>query len=278
MINIDEYKRVCRLAQLVEASNSKTTLFKTFDQKECIELINGKLVISKIIEMKDKTKEKCITDTPEAKEILAVIGAFEKDVRSVTDEPKKVDAKSIEKTENKSQEVFSEVTILNNIPKILGNESIITPLDLEAWKKLSTFERILLFQKTPKGLIKKRRGFLLPEFAGRNKKDLTDENFQMFSYIPANTMKLSANIAFLFEWSCVVESEKYFDDEICLRGYIQVEINGKLFRRPCGGSCKKKGMMDWGDTMQGAISEMEKRGIYDFLHGDVRRGEVDETN
>ena len=90
-------------------------------------------------------------------------------------------------------------------------------------------------------------------------------------------MKQSANIAFLYEWSAVVESEKYFDDEICLRGYFQVEINGKLFRRPCGGSCKKKGMMDWGDTMEGAISEMEKRGIYNFLHGDVKRGEFDEN-
>jgi len=87
MIKIDEYKRVCKLAGLVEASNSKTNLYKTFNQSECVELINGKLNISKIIEMKDKTKEKVITEKAESKEIIAVVGAFEKDARGVTVEP-----------------------------------------------------------------------------------------------------------------------------------------------------------------------------------------------
>jgi hypothetical protein len=264
----------------MEVSNSKTHAFKTFDQSEGIELVAGKIQTFQIVEMKDKTKEKAISEKPISKEIIAVIGAFEKDVRSITDESKKIDEPIIEKATKESSKAISRiegVSSVNIIPEILEEKRIITPQDIEAWKKLSTFERILLFQKTPKSIISKRRGFLLPEFAGKDKKTLTDENFQMFSYIPANTMKQSANIAFLFEWSAVVESEKYFDDEICLRGYFQVEINGKLFRRPCGGSCKKKGMMDWGDTMEGAISEMEKRGIYNFLHGDVKRGEFDES-
>jgi hypothetical protein len=265
MIKQDEFQRVCRLAKLVEVSNSKTFTFKTFDQSEGIELVAGKIQTFQIIEMKDKTKEKAISEKPIAKEIIAVIGAFEKDVRSI-EEPKK----------EMSLGAGMSADPLNAIPEILEEKRIITPQDLEAWKKLSTFERILLFQKTAKGLIKQRRGFLLPEFAGKDKKTLTNDHFKMFTYLDGNVMKHSANIAFLYEWSAVVESEKYFDNEVCVRGYIQVEINGKMYRRPCGGSGIKKGMMDWGDTMESAITEMIKRGIYHFLHGDVKRGEFDE--
>jgi hypothetical protein len=271
MIKIDEYQRVCRLAKLVEVKDSKTCLFKTFNGIECIELIAGKLVGSAIITMKDGTKEKVVADLIESKEIISVIGAFEKGVRSI-EEPKP--------GEQKPEESKKEIVInpLNAIPDILEEKRIITPSDIEAWKKLSTFERILLFQKTAKGLVKQRRGYLLPEFAGKDKKTLTNDHFKMFNYLDGNVMKHSANIAFLFEWSCVVESEKYFENEVCIRGYIQVEINGKMYRRACGGSGIKKGMMDWGDTMESAITEMTKRGIYHFLHGDVKRGDFNEIN
>lgn len=277
MINIksDEFQRVCKLAKLVEVTASKTFAFKNLSQTEGIKLINGKISLFKIITMKDSTKEKVISEAVDSPQIQSVIGAFVKDVRSIEEDIKQ----RIEKQELKKEEITKEIVInpLNVIPEILEEKRIITPTDIEAWKKLSTFERILLFQKTSNKIVKKRRGFLLPEFAGKDKKTLTDDNYKMFSYIPSNTMKQSANIAFLFQWSAVVESEKYFDDEICLRGYFQVEIDGKQYRKPCGGSCKKKGMMDWGDTMEGAISEMEKRGIYNFLHGDVKRGEFDES-
>lgn len=271
MIKTDEYQRVCRLAKLVEVKDSKTFLFKTFNGKECIELINGKLVGSAIIEMKDKTREKVIVDTMESKEIIAVIGAFEKGIKEV---PAKIDTQ--EQKIDCGIIKANPLDPLNSIPDILEEKRIITPQDIEAWKKLSAFDRILLFQKTNKNLIKTRRGYLLPEFAGRDKKTLTDANFKMFNYLDGNVMKHSANIAFLFEWSCVVESEKYFENEVCVRGYIQVDINGKLYRRACGGSGIKKGMMDWGDTMESAITEMTKRGIYHFLHGDVKRGDFNE--
>lgn len=280
MINVDEYVRVCKLAKLVEVSNSRTALFKTFNGKECIELIAGKLVGSAIITMKDGTKEKVIVDTIESKEIIAVIGAFAPDARTKeqsilpleTGAP--IPTPTIAETLKPKEEIAHNP--INDIPAILEETRIITPQDIEAWKKLSTFERILLFQKTSRGIIKQRRGYLLPEFAGRDKKTLTDEHYKMFQYVDGNTMKHSANIAFLFEWSCVVESEKYFENEVCVRGYIQVEINGKMYRRACGGSGIKKGMMDWGDTMESAITEMTKRGIYHFLHGDVKRGEFDD--
>ncbi len=264
-IDITEYQRVCKLAKLVEVSNSRTYLFKTFDGMECVELVSGKLLVSKIISMKDGSKEKIIIETATSKEIIAVVGAFEKDIRQP----------EVSKQENIKTEIVKEATNpVNIIPAILEEKRIITPQDIEAWQKLSVFDRILLFQKTPKGLIKQRRGYILPEFYGKDIKTLTDDNFQMFQYLDGNTMKRSANIVFLFQWSCVVESEKYFDNEVCVRGYIQVDIDGKMYRRACGGSGIKNDMMDWGDTMEAAITEMTKRGIYHFLHGDVKRGDV----
>jgi len=265
---------VCKLAKLIEVINSKTNAFKLFDNSEGIELVAGKIQTFAIITMKDMTKEKVMTEKPQSKDIIAVIGAFEKEL-SVREEIRKQE--DIKEEVIVIKETMYVANPLNAIPDILEEKRIITPQDIVAWKSMSTFDRILLFQKTAKSLIKKRRGYILPEFAGRDKKTLTDAHYKMFSYLEGNVMKQSANIAFLFEWSAVVESEKYFDTEVCVRGYVQVEINGKMYRRPCGGSGQKKGSMDWGDAMESAITEMTKRGLYHFLHGDVKRGDFDEN-
>jgi len=163
---------------------------------------------------------------------------------------------------------------VNSITEILEGNRIIAFSDIENLKKLSIIDRLLLFQKTPRQLIRQRRGFLLPQNASKDKKLLTDVDFKMFQYVDSMTMQQEANLAFLFEWSAVVESEKYFEaaGEVVVRGYIQVEINGKLQRRACGGSCIKKGMMDWGDTLECATSEMKKRGLKSFgFNADVYR-------
>lgn len=276
-IDVKEFDRVCKCAQLMQVKGLNT--WTTERKDEGIELINNK-ILTFTYRGGERNHDGIITD----QRIISVIGAFASDAREhiepekqkeeqTKDEPKP----DVQKTKAQDKTTTdSRVSLVNAIPDILREKRIITPADITEWKALSTFERILYFQKTPKDLIKTRRGFLLPEFAGRDKKNLTDSNYQMFSYLDANVMKHSANIAFCFQWSAVVEESHYFPDEIVVRGYIQVEIEGKTFRRACGGSCVKKGMMDWGDTMEGAISEMTKRGIYHFLHGDVKRGEYNE--
>jgi hypothetical protein len=274
-IKQDEFIRVCRLGKLLEKTAAKIPTFTDKQGMEGIELSKGVIIPFWIKKNPDNSVEKVYDQPTQDKSICAVIGAFEEKLKGVKHEVDQVKEKD---TKTKDAEILPS-SLINSIPDILEEKRIITPQDIEAWRKLSTFDRILLFQKTPKGLVRQRRGFLLPEFVGRDKKTLTDENFKMFQYLDANTMKQSANIAFLFEWSSVVESEHYFEaiGEVCVRGYIQVEINGKTYRRSCGGSGIKKGMMDWGDTMESAISEMTKRGIYHFLHGDVKRGEISEN-
>lgn len=271
-IDAKEFDRVCKCAQLMQVKGLNT--WTTERKDEGVELINNK-ILTFTYRDGERNHDGIITD----QRILSVLGAFASNAREhiVPEKPKEVIKNEVDKIKasNKTTE-DSKVSLVNAIPDILREKRIITPADITEWKALSTFERILYFQKTPKDLIKTRRGFLLPEFAGRDKKTLTNSNYQMFSYLDANVMKHSANIAFCFQWSAVVEESHYFPEEIAVRGYIQVEIEGKTFRRACGGSCVKKGMMDWGDTMEGAISEMTKRGIYHFLHGDVKRGEYNE--
>jgi len=185
----------------------------------------------------------------------------------------------VEKNENKEDKEIEKLpkSLINSIPDILSDKRIITPADLEEWKNLSVFDRILLFQKTPKNLVSKRRGFLLPTSAGKDKKTLTDADFKMFNYVEGNVMKQEGNIAFLFEWTAQVEETKWFDKEVVVRGYIEVEINGKLYRRPGAGSgIKKNDMMDWGDVLETAQTEMIKRGFKSLgFNGDVYRNEVD---
>ena len=180
-----------------------------------------------------------------------------------------------------AKEVIQEKAILNKeIEKVSQEyiaEKMITAIDIEEWKKKSVFDRIIYFQTTPKHLIKYRRGHLLPKFAGHDKKTLTDEHYKMFQYVEGNIMKTEANIAFLFEWSAVVEESKYFENEVAVRGYLQVKLNGEIIRRPCGGSGIRRGLMDWGDTLEAAITEMTKRGLKSFgFNRDVYSQEIEE--
>ena len=284
LIKLVEFQKLCKFAKLIEIVNSRTNGYKSIDMSEGIELVCGKIQLFEIITMKDGTKEKVICETVRSEQINSVIGAFlvEKPIvkEMVTNEHKN-ETVSIpenkamdEKVDQKAQETDKPNSI-NSIPAILESKRIIVNQDILDWKGKSVFERLLWVQKTPKNLIKKRRGNLKPEYAGRDKKSLTDENYNMFSYVEGNVMKQEANIVFCWNWSAVVESEKYFENEVVVRGYFQVEIEGKMVRRPCAGSGIKKGLMDWGDTTETAITEMTKRGLKSFgFNPDVYSGDL----
>lgn len=284
-IKLVEFQKLCKFAKLIEIVNSRTNGYKSIDMSEGIELVCGKLQLFKIITMKDDTKEKAICETVISPGINSVIGAFANEPKPKEKEVLKDENKNEaviipenkalgEKVNTETQEI-NKPNSINIIPQILEAKRIITNQDILEWKGKSVFERILFFQKTPKALIKTRRGNLKPEYAGRDKKNLTDENYNMFSYVEGNVMQQEANIAFCWEWSAVVESEKYFDTEVVVRGYVQAEINGKMQRRSCAGSGIKKGLMDWGDAYETAITEMKKRGFKSFgFNSDVYSGEI----
>lgn len=276
-IKTDEFERVCRLAKLIERKASVST-FTTQDNMEGLELKAGKIIPFWI---KDGAKmyDRPVSDT----KIASVIGAFEekpKEVKKDGKTPDKVDetSKLDKKTSNPEKVGFGDYSIINNLPAVLKGERIIAFQDIDDLKKMSVFDRMLLFQKAPKGFILKRKGFLLPTSTRKDKKDLTDADYKMYKYVPSNVQIMEANIAFLFEWSAVVEETHWFPDEVVCRGYIQVEINGKLYQKPCGGSGKKKNdNMDWGDVLETAIAEMQKRGFKKLgFNNDVYRDEVED--
>lgn len=194
-----------------------------------------------------------------------------------TPKPEQTKQPDVLKKDAEIQTTTTELKFINQLSRVFSGEQIIVPQNLKELAGMPLMDRLLLFQKTDKKFIRKRRGFLLPASARKDKKELTDSDYKMFSYVPANIMKMEANLAFGLQWSSEVETEKYFDSEVVVRGYVQAKINGELIRRPCGGSMIKKGLMDWGDALEGAISEMIKRGLYSFgFNADIKLGEFDE--
>lgn len=170
-----------------------------------------------------------------------------------------------------------EVKFVNQLSKVFAGEQIIVPENLKELQAMPILDRMLLFQKTDKQFSRKRKGFLLPASARKSKDSLTDSDYKWFTYVPANIMKMEANLAFGYLWGSEVQSEKWFDNEVVVRGFVIVTINGTVVRRPCGGSCIKKGNMDWGDALEGAISEMTKRGLYSLgFNADIKAGDFDE--
>lgn len=277
MIDEKELERMCRLAGLMKITTAKLPTYRTKDGTAGIELTKDGLKAFYFVDG-ERNYDMVMDDL----KICSVLGAFEAETSKyepILDEKTKEKVGERLKAANVGivEDTTSiELGIIKHIPAVLDGTRIIIPSDLNELKQMSTFDRMLLFQKTDKRFVEKRRGFLLPSSAGKDKKTLTDADYKMFSYVEGNVMKMEANLAFLFEWSAEVQSEKWFDNQVVVRGYLEVEINGKLFRRPCGGAgVKKNDVQDWGDVLETAITEMIKRGLKSFgFNGDVYRGEV----
>lgn len=276
MIDEKELERVCRLAGLLKITTAKVPTYRTQKGDAAIELTKDGLKAFWFIEG-ERNYDLVMDDG----KISMVLEAFEAETSKY--EPI-LDPKTQEKVGERLkaanvgivEDVSIEAGIIKHIPDVLSGTRIIIPEDIAELKAMSTFDRMLLFQKTDRQFVGKRRGFMLPSSAGKDKKSLTDADYKMFSYVEGNVMKMEANIAFLFEWTAEAQSEKWFDNQVVVRGYLEVEINGKLFRRPCAGSAvKKNDVQDWGDVLETAITEMIKRGLKSFgFNGDVYRGEV----
>ena len=273
MIKADEFNRVCRLAGLVQVKG--IAKWATEKKDEGIELVNNK-----ILTFTFKDGELDHNGKIQDNKIISVLGAFEKDIQEA-ENPKqeKKDGKTDRKEAQEQKDIIPG-SLVNSIPDILMDKRIITFQDIEELKTKPLFDRLLLFQKTPAKLIKKRRGFLLPASASKDKKSLTDSDYMMYQYVPANTMNQEGNLAFLYKFSTVVEDRRYYDNpfEVVVSGYIETKIDGEVIRRACGGSMQAKGNMDKGDVMEGAISEMTKRGLKKFgFNADVYRQEGEEV-
>lgn len=244
-IKPDEFQRVCRLAKLVEAANSKTFMFKTLDQKEGIELDKGRIITFQIKNPGTPSAEKITGQPIESKDILAVIGAFE-------EKPKEV---------KQDKEVFNKdgSGLIGIMPPELTKELI------QKWKKLPVSERLIMLQNTDPNQIEERKGR-----AG-----------QTYKYVPISYMIKAANMAFGFAWSIKVVSWIESATEIICNVELTAEVSGKLITKAATGQkdfAFKKDSKDFlckGDDYKAAQADAIKKALSLFgIAQDVYSGDV----
>lgn len=173
----------------------------------------------------------------------------------------KDEVKDEPKTENKTE---SNTEVSTTKEAILPD--FLTPALMSKWAQMSTTDRILLFQKTPKDKIKSI-------IVGKNAKG----DNELAPYVEGNYMFKEANAAFLFDWnlSDVVIS-------VCSTG---VGVSGKLnawfkeynkyISRPATGYQELNKKVDVELAKKGATTDAIKKGLSLFgFNSDVYSGEV----
>jgi hypothetical protein len=112
----DEFKRVCRLAGLIEIKNAPIPTWKTHDGLEAIELKKDKLLT---FWFKDGQR---IYDQPiGSSKITLAIQAFEekpKDINEVNNEYKKTEKQSTETRKDTSKTILSETSVKREFDKV----------------------------------------------------------------------------------------------------------------------------------------------------------------
>lgn len=159
-----------------------------------------------------------------------------------------------------------ETGIIKNLSKVLEGKRIIIPQDMEELKQMSTFDRMLLFQKTPQKFIKKK--------TGRGGEQ---------HYVEGHTMKLEAWLAFLGQVSSHIDAFLEDADGVTCYGSITVPVDGILVTcAGCGIDLQeyKKGTKEPVFTLhelrKNAVTDMKKKILADMgFNRDVYSGEYD---
>jgi hypothetical protein len=155
---------------------------------------------------------------------------------------------------------------VDNLPDVYKGKRIVVPQDIEELKKMSTFDRILLFQKTHPDFIK---------YLDKKKEK---------PYVEGNIMKMEANLAFLWDISSKIEGYPYSGIDSCsVYGSIKVNIDGKTVIVSAIGIDKQiykdgditKPVMTIPEMQKNAWTDARKKMLADMgFNGDVYRGEV----
>ncbi len=152
------------------------------------------------------------------------------------------------------------------IPEKIGiiPNTLTVPL-LEKWKKMTTFERMLMFQNTPQDRIEERNGR-----GGKLK------------YVKGNFMIQEANIAFMFRWNSKIEGWNVTPEGVTCYGSVQALIDDNMVFRACVGidlqemsKANGKPIFTVPEMMKNAATDMIKKGLSSLgFNSDVYRGEV----
>lgn len=183
--------------------------------------------------------------------------------------------KTVETIKNKGNTETKETK--QEVPETVDTEKVIEKVNgvlvpetmnlllLEKWKKMSTFERILMFQKTA------------PEYVKQKPKGK-----KMISYVEGNLMQQEANIAFLFNWSDKIEGFHFSDESVACYGSVTAEVDNCSITHSAVGvdrqeytGTEKKPIFSEEELMKNAHTDMIKKALSKFgFNNDVYRGEV----
>ena len=174
------------------------------------------------------------------------------------------DKEAAKKPESKSL-ILSE-TLLSKDALGIELPEFMTAKLMEKWESLTTFERVLFFQKTP---VDKIDHVIVGKKDGKN---LTAP------YVKGNYMFKEANAAFLYDW--------YISDVVITVGIKGVSAVGTLYawfkeynkylQRPATGYQELNGQVDAELARKGAITDAIKKGLSLFgFNSDVYSGERD---
>lgn len=249
-MKIEEIDHLMRNSRMLKLTLSKLPTWVDEQRQEGIELKDGKYVSFWI-----KSGER-IYNEPAGTHI-------EKIMQVLIDKTGKTSADGAEKEKEGKNELATsekgeEEAIVGIVP-----ETLTIPL-LEKWKKMSTFDRMLMFQSTPKEKIQERKGFKRP-----------DGTFEILKYVEGNYMLQEANIAFLFDWESHIENISIGATTVAVWGSVTVSLDGKRVSRAAVGVDEINSKVTAQHAIKNACTDMIKKGLASFgFNGDVYRGEV----
>lgn len=157
----------------------------------------------------------------------------------------------------------SKSKFVNQLVNVFEGKQIIVPQNIEELKQMSTFDRMLLFQRTPARLIKEKKG-----------------RGGMQKYVEGHTMKLEAWLAFLGQVSSKIDGWHIDDKAVACYGSITVNIDGQSVTvAGCGIDLQEytkaddKPVFTVAELMKNACTDMKKKILADMgFNRDVYSG------
>jgi len=158
-----------------------------------------------------------------------------------------------------------DTKFINQIAKVLEGTRIIVPQDMEELKGMKTFDRILLFQRTPTQFIK---------YLDKKKER---------PYVEGNVMKMEANIAFMFKISSHIDGWEIRENAVACYGSIRVDIDGTpvtvsgvgVDKQIYKDSNPERPIMTIPEMMKNACTDMKKKCLADMgFNNDVYRNDI----
>ena len=159
--------------------------------------------------------------------------------------------------QNQEQVNSGTVAVRDDLPAVIPDTFTLSLM--EKWEKMTAVERMFLFQSTPADMIASRQG----------------PGGSVLKYVRGNKMIQELNIAFLFNWSSLIEEVRETETGYWVRGSITVVADGIYITRSAIGTADKHKGVNNEDVAKAAAMDMIKKAASSLgFNGDVYRGEV----